>query len=105
MNWSMLFIAFALAVIMGMAFAALLAQLRPQWSPRRRMLIAALWLPGVIFILTLIGLFVVLVSGPGTGENMKDLALAATAAIGGFFALLGFLGGLIGAALAQRRRR
>jgi hypothetical protein len=105
MNWSMLFIAFALAVIMGMAFAALLAQMRPQWSARRRMVVAALWLPAVVLILTAIGFAVILLSGPGTGENMKDLALAATAAMGGFFALLGFLGGLVGAALAQRRRR
>ena len=54
MNWSMLFIAFALAVIMGMAFSALLLQLRPQWSPRRRILIAASWLPIVVIMLTLV---------------------------------------------------
>jgi hypothetical protein len=105
MNWTMLFIAFALAVIMGMAFSALLIQLRPQWSPRRRMLVAASWLPGIVVLLTLGGLIVVLLSGPGAGENMQDLAVAATLAIGAFFAVLGFAGGLVGAALAQRRRR
>jgi len=105
MNWSMLFIAFALAVIMGMAFSAFLIQMRPQWSPRKRMLVAASWLPGVVILLTIAGLIVVQFSGPGTGENMKDLALAATIAIGGIFAVLGFAGGLVGAALADRKRR
>ena len=104
MNWSLLFIAFALAVIMGMAFAALLAQLRPQWSARRRMFVAASWLPGIVILLTLIGLAVILLSGPGAGENMKDLALAATASMGAFFAFLGFIGGLVGASLARRKR-
>jgi len=105
MNWSMLFIAFALAVIMGMAFSALLIQMRPQWSPRKRMLVAASWLPAVVILLTLVGMLVVHMSGPGVHENMKDLALAATAALGAVFAVLGFAGGLVGAALANRKRR
>ena len=100
----MLFIAFALAVVMGMACAALLAQLRPNWTERRRMIGAALALPLVVVAATLVGLAVVWLAGPGKGENMQDLALAATAAIGGFFALLAFVGGLVGAALARRRR-
>jgi hypothetical protein len=105
MNWSMLFIAFALAVIMGLAFSALLLQLRPQWSPRKRMLVAASWLPAVVILLTLAGLMIVHMSGPGVHEGMRDLAFKATATLGAVFALLGFLGGLVGAALANRKRR
>ncbi len=105
MTWGLLAIAFALAVILGMAFSALLLQLRPQWSARKRMLVAASWLPGIVILLTLLGLLIVLLVGPGAGENMRDLALAATAAIGGLFAVLGFVGGLVGALLAEQKRR
>ena len=104
MNWSMLFIAFALAVIMGMAFSALLIQVRPQWSSRKRMLVAASWLPGVVILLTLGGLLVIQLSGAEAHGGMRDLALAATATLGGVFAVLGFAGGLVGAALANRKR-
>ena len=105
MNWSMLFIAFALAVIMGLASSALLLQLRPQWSPRKRMLVAASWLPAVVILLTLVGLAVVHMSGPGVHEGMRDLAFRATAILGAVFAVLGFTGGFVGAALAKRKRR
>jgi hypothetical protein len=105
MNWSMLFIAFALAVIMGLAFSALLLQLRPKWSARKRMLVAASWLPAVVILTTLVGLAVVRTSGSGVHEGMRDLAFKTMATLGVAFALLGFVGGLIGAALANRRRR
>ena len=105
MNWSMLFIAFALAVIMGLAFSALLLQLRPQWSPRKRMLVAASWLPAVVLLATLVGLLVIRSSDPGLHEGMRDLAFRAMATLGALFALLAFVGGLIGAAIANRRRR
>jgi hypothetical protein len=105
MNWSMLFIAFALAVIMGLASSALLIQLRPQWSPRKRMLVAASWLPAVVILLTLVGLVIVHMSGPGVHEGMRDLAFKATAVLGAVFAVIGFAGGLAGAALANRKRR
>ena len=105
MNWSMLFIAFALAVIMGMAFSALLLQLRPQWSLAPAHSIAASWLPIVVIMLTLVGLAVILLSGPGVHEGMRDLAVTATIAMGATFSVLGFAGGFVGAALAHRRRR
>jgi hypothetical protein len=105
MNWSMLFIAFALAVIMGLASSALLIQMRPQWSSRKRTLVAASWLPAVIILLTFVGLAVVHMSGPGVHEGMRDLALKATAMLGVVFAVIGFAGGLAGAALANRKRR
>jgi hypothetical protein len=105
MNWALLFMAFALAVVMGMGFAALLLQMRPHWSSRKRTLIAASCLPAVVIALTLVGLVVVMRTGPGSGENMQDLAITATATIGGFFAVLGFLGGLVGASIAERKRR
>jgi cytosine/uracil/thiamine/allantoin permease len=105
MNWSFLLIAFLLAVIMGAAFAALLAQIRPQWSSGRRRFAAALALPCVTLLVTLVGVAVVLNSDPETGENMKDRALVAATTLGGFFAVLAFVGGLVGAAIAQKRRR
>ena len=103
MNWSLLLIAFAMAVFMGSSLARFLTRSRPEWSPRRRLLTAASVLPSFMLAMTVLGVAWVVISGPGTGENMQDLAVAATAAGGGFFALLALVGGLVGAALAQRR--
>ena len=94
-----------MTMIMGLAFSALLIQMRPQWSPRKRMLVAASWLPAVVILLTLVGMVVVHLSGPGVHEGMRDLAFKATATLGAVFAVIGFAGSLVGAALANRKRR
>ena len=105
MNWPVLIIAFCVAVLTGASAASLLARIRPEWSERRRLLIAALTLPAITLGAALIGLVVVLMTGPGDGENMQDLALAAIATIGALFALIAFIGGIIGAWLRQARLR
>ena len=104
MNWTFVLLAFALAVLMGAAFTTLLAQLRPEWSPKRRMVIGASALPLITVIATMLGIGFVTGSSHDAGETMEDLAVRAILTIGGGFALLAFLGGLVGGAFAQRRR-
>ena len=103
MNWLTLLIAFSLAVLLGAGLAGLLSRSRPQWSDRRRLFVAALILPGFALVATLAGIAWLLLTGPGTGENMQDLAVWATAVVGGVLTLLTFVGGLVGALLALRR--
>lgn len=104
MNWTMVLIGFSLAVLMGGGAAALLAQNRPGWTHRRRVLVAASLLPAVTLLATAIALlWISNLPEPG-GGNMRDLAARAVAVVGLGFSVLAFLGGLIGASLAQRRR-
>ena len=104
MNWTLVLVGFSLAVLMGAGVAALLAQLRPAWSMRKRGLVAASMLPGVTLFATLLGLlWIWSLDDPG-GGNMRDLAAGAIATVGLGFTLLGFFGGLLGALLAQHRR-
>ncbi|MEO6224369.1 MAG: hypothetical protein ABIO80_00735 [Sphingomicrobium sp.] len=103
MNWTLILIGFSLALLMGAGLASLLAQLRPQWSPRRRALTAASALPAATIIAVVIALLWIRTLPEPPGGNMRDLATAAVLTIGGLFALLGFVAGLAGAAIVQRR--
>jgi len=104
MNWTLVLIGFALAVFTGSALAALLAAIRPGWSPRRKRLVAASVLPAITAVATSLGILFVATADHGQGENMEDLAIAAIATIGGGFTLLGWIGGLVGATLTGRRQ-
>jgi hypothetical protein len=105
MDWTFWLIGFALAVFMGSALVTLLGAVRPHWSTRRNRLTAGSVLPVVTLVATFIGVLVVSNADHGQGERMEDLAVAALMTIGGAFALLAWVGGLIGATLASRRRR
>lgn len=105
MNWAVLLIAFGMAVLLASWLDSQLARLRPLWSLARRLLAAALALPMLIVLLTLLGLAWLLISGPGTGENMGDLAIIATVSVGTLFTLLTAIGGLIGARIAGAGRK
>lgn len=103
MNWTLVMIGFALSVLMGAGLAALLATVRPQWSARARRYVAALVLPIITIVATLLGLLFIVAGNHDSTDQMKDLAISALIAIGGGFTLLSFAGGLIGATLAGRR--
>ena len=104
MNWTIILIGFSLAVLMGAGLASLLVQLKPDWSARRRGLTSASVLPVITLVATLLGLlWIWSLDDPGGGD-MRDLAAAAVATVGLGFALIGFIGGLLGALLSQRRR-
>ena len=100
-NGPVFIFAFCVAVLAGAIAATTVARVRPQWSERRRMMVSALLLPAFTLFATLAGLATILVTGPGDGENMQDLALVATAMVGVLFAFLFFIGGMIGAGLRQ----
>ena len=98
-------IGFSLAVLMGAGLVALLAAVRPEWSPRKREMIAATALPAITALATLVVLLFILAGNHDATDQMRDLATAALVTIGGGFTLLAFVGGLIGALLAGRRHR
>ena len=98
-------IGFSLAVLMGAGLVALLAAVRPEWSPRKREMIAATALPVITALATLVVLLFILAGNHDATDQMRDLATAALVTIGGGFTLLAFVGGLIGAVLAGRRHR
>ena len=105
MNWTLVLFGFALAVLMGAGLKSLLVTVKPAWSDQRRVIIAASVLPAVTAMATLLGILFIATADHGQSERMEDLAIAALATIGGGFTLLALVGGLIGAALAGRRRR
>jgi hypothetical protein len=105
MNTTFILFGFATAVLMGAALVSLLTTVKPEWSMRRRQLIAASILPAITVIAALLGILAVAMSEHGQSERMERLAIAAIATIGGGLALLAFVGGLVGALLAGRKRR
>ena len=105
MTWTLVLLGFGLTVLMGAGLASLLTTIRPEWSTRRRLLIAASALPGITAVATLVGLLFIATAVHGESERKDDLAMAAMASIGGGFTILALVGGLIGALLAGRRRR
>ena len=104
MNWTLVLVGFALSVLMGSALVSLLITIRPEWSPRRRRITAASILPAITASATLLGIVVIATTRHGENDHMVDLAIAALFNIGGGFTLLAWLGGLVGATLASRRR-
>ena len=104
MNWPFILIGFALSVFMGSALVALLATIRPEWSARRRRIVASFILPAITAAATLLFILVIATADHGQGDNMEDLAIAAVATIGGGFTLLAWIGGLLGATLSSRRQ-
>ena len=103
MNWLAFLFAFGFSAILGGVFGRLAERSRPGWSARRRLWTVALILPGFIGVLTIAGVAWVIFTGPGTGENMQDLALVVTASVGAVFAVIALAGGLVGASLGASR--
>jgi len=102
MTWTFALIGFALAVLMGSGLVSLFATIRPEWSARRRRLMAASVLPAVTVVATLLGILLIATAYHGQNQ-MEDLAIAALATAGGGSALLAWIGGMVGATLASRR--
>ena len=103
MNWLAFILCFSISVLVAAFLGKLLAANRPGWTRRRRKWTAVLVMPLFIAGLTLAGLAWVVFTGPGTGENMQDLALIVTATAGALFAAVALAGGLVGARYAERQ--
>jgi prolipoprotein diacylglyceryltransferase len=104
-NWLVFILAFCIGALMGAFFSRLAGRSRPNWTAKRRLCVSASILPCFLGVLTLGGLAWILFAGPGTGENMQDLALIVTAIVGSILAGLAFLGGFVGASLEARGGR
>jgi hypothetical protein len=105
MTSTFVLLGFALAVLMGAGLMSLFTTVKPEWSIRRRQVTAALVLPAITALATLLGTLFIATGEHGESEHMVDLAIAAIATIGGGFVVLALAGGLIGAFLAGRGRR
>ena len=105
MNWLVLIIAFAVALMIGAFAATMLERSRPEWSPMRRLWTAALALPGFIALATLfaVGCTMAAMSGPGQGN--RDLVTAVYTMVGIVFLLISLVGSLIGAGIVVRKGR
>jgi len=103
MNWTFLLFAFSVAVVTGAIAVSALARMRPEWSPRKQGLVAASVLPAVALLATLAGAASLIASD--VRDGMQDLALAAIVRGGLVSAVVGFIGGLTGAALRQKGLR
>lgn len=98
-------IGFALAVLMGAGLVALLAAIRPEWSKRKRQLVAASFLPVMTAVATLVVLIFIIAGNHDATGQTRDLATIALLTLGGGFIALAFVGGMIGAVLGSRRHR
>lgn len=103
MNWSFLLFAFSVAVITGAIGVTTLARLYPKWSRRKHGLVAAAILPGMACVAMIGGLLNLALSD--VSDGMESLAFVAIIRAGVISAVIGFVGGLLGAALRQRGLR
>jgi hypothetical protein len=103
MNWLVLIISFAIAVLIGSFLASRLERSRPEWSPRRRKWTAAAALPAFIVFATIAGIAVTMVITPAPGEGYTSLYSGIYAMVGAVFFIITLLGGLVGAAAAVRK--
>ena len=104
MNWSVPIIAFCVAVMVAAWLDARL-QRRGASTRRRRILKASLALPVLITVASGCGIAFELLRAGRVGDNMTDLAVAVIIAVGALFAFVTWIGGLIGASLAEERRQ
>ena len=103
MNWLVLIVAFAIAVLIGSFVAGKLERSRPEWGARRRMWTAALALPAFIVVASIAGVGLTMVTTPAPGEGYRDLYGAVYAIIGAVFFVIALIGGLVGAGAAVRK--
>ena len=103
MNWLVLIVTFAIAVMIGSFLAARLERSRPDWSPRRRKWTAAAALPVFIVLATMAGIALTMVITPAPGEGSRALYSGIYAMVGAVFFVITLVGGLIGAAAAVRK--
>lgn len=102
MLWALFAAGFFLAATMGAALASLFTTIRPEWRRKRRLLTAASVLPGI----TLVAGLALAVFVYATGEAMMRSALfIVILAWAAGFAILGFVGGILGALTSFRARK
>ena len=105
MNWFLILVAFGLAVLMGASASSLFATIRPQWSERQRLFASAVLLPALMLAATIAILLAVIFGGRAEDADMRDLAVATIARVGGLVVLLALVGAFVGAWLRQHGMR
>lgn len=105
MNWLVLIISFAIAVLIGSFLASRLERSRPDWSPRRRKWTAAAALPAFIVLATIAGIGLTFFITPAPGEGYRSLYSGIYAIVGTVFFVITLIGGLVGAGAAVRKEK
>jgi hypothetical protein len=101
MIWALLAAGFFVAATMGAAVASLLTTIRPEWPRKRRLLTAASVLPAITLVA---GLGVAILGCSTSGPMMRGAIFLVILAWAAGFALLGFVGGFLGALTSARAR-
>lgn len=102
MNWIAIIVVVLIGFVIGGAATALLSGRKPEWTARKRLVVASLIAPMLVLLGTALGVAMVLAQG---GNDMRDLAVAAMIGIGVQGALIAFLAGLLASFLADRALR
>ena len=103
MNWLVLIVSFAIAVMIGSFLAGKLERSRPGWSARRRKWTAASALPAFIVLLAIGAVAVTMATIPAA--EYRDLYSAVYAIMGAIFFVVTLIGGLVGAGAAVRKAK
>ncbi len=104
MNWLVLILSFAIAVLIGSFLASRFEHSRPDWTPRRRKWMAALALPAFIALATITGIgLTMMIITPAPGAGYRDLYSGIYAIVGAVFFGITLIGGLVGAGAAVRK--
>jgi hypothetical protein len=100
MDLNFLMISFALAVITGAIAITIITRLKPDWTLKKRLLVAVLILPGLSLLAAGGGALAILASD--ADRTMRDLAAASILRMGAISALVALAGGMIGVSLRLR---
>lgn len=104
MNLLVLIAALTIAGVFAAFLKSVLKRRRTHWSARRQQWTAVLAIPVGILVATAVRIAWVVISGPPRGENTKELAIAVTAVVGGYFVIVALVGGILGVRLAKGRK-
>jgi hypothetical protein len=105
MNWTALFVAAAFGGIVAARIVATEHFRASRPGRIRRVLTASAAVPLVLALLTLIAVIWARLTQPEYGEGNRDVVTFVLVLIGGVSAIVTLVGGLVGAALAERRFR
>ena len=105
MPWLVVLIAFAAGAIVAATAHRYFRSARPGWTRTRRILEAASLVPAAIVVLVLIGNLWAYATLPEGGEGGREISVFIFTLVGVVCGIPALLGGLIGAALAERAVR
>jgi uncharacterized membrane protein len=105
MNWITFMIAFAVGGAVAAPVTGMLKRKRSGWGRARRSLCAAALVPLAIFAVAIAAIAWTQATGPAQGEHNRDPTSLVIIVFAAVVAICTLIGGLVGAALAERQER